>query len=1730
MSDRWFWEVGKLGLIASLAVAGSRSAIAQIVPDSTLGNERSVVVPINAQLEHIQGGALRGSNLFHSFQEFNVQNGHSAYFVNPALVENIFSRVTGTNVSEIFGTLGVLGEANLYLINPNGIIFGENASLDITGSFVATTASRLVFGDGSEYSAVNPEIPGMIINNVPIQISLQFEGEPAAIINLGNLSTGESLTLAGGNLDLEGELVAGEDLTLTAEDTVKIRDSENSHFIAAAGNNLLIQGNEKVDIFALHHAESGLFSGGDMVLRSNNAVIGDAHYYSGGSFRIEELDGDLGELESPNDPILRVRGDIFINAYRGASLHIFAGGKVEIPNGIQITGADVANGLTEIVTLSDGSTIEIDGKTNPTVDIRAGVDPTFIGNPLLTGTGVFIRPININASSSADINIGIIVTDIVLGNGGTVFLTNLYKPDLALQGGDITVDSIDPRDRFGGGSVIIDSRSNLNINGNVDVSAFRQGNNNYLGNGGNIDLLADGDIKIHSAENYLKSRGNLGGNITLSANGNIEISDNVIESYSYNSQQLNTTPTGGNIFLDAQSIFINNGTQLSTITLGQANAGNVIIQANHTVRFQGVNPQGKINAIGSAVEIGGVGNGGEINITTGILEFLDGAVISTYTSGQGNAGNVTINATNALNTNNFVRFQGEANSGGSRITSTVEETGVGDAGEINIITENLELLNGGRISNATQGQGSVGNINIQADFVHLQGTDNQGRKSRIISQVAPIGAGNAGNLNINTNILEISGGAKIENVTFGQGNGGNLDITAHDYIRIQEEDRHGNVSGIDNQVSRNIVGNAGEINIATGVLELLNGGEISTIIWGKGEGGNLTINASDRFNIKGENSYGLGSVLRSQVQTTEASSAGEIKIITGTLEVLDGGQISGSTVGLGNVSNLTINATDLVRFKGTNSQGRGSGIISQVEAIAVGNGGEININTEILEVLDGAAISINTKGQGNAGHVTINANNTVRIQGRSNRGVSGIVGEVEATGVGNGGEININTPTLQVLDGAFISTSIEGKGKAGNITLNAANTVRIQGEDRSGSRSRILSQVETTGIGNGGEVKISTEILEVLDGARIATDTFGQGNAGKIDVTANQLNLTQDSQVTSRTYSNSNAGNITLNVIDRLNIEGENSGLFTNTEPNSTGNGGDIFLQTDNLFLNNNAQISAATEGQGKAGDLNITANTLEANNGSQFRTNTITSKDAGDITLNIANNVRLTGNNTGLFAQTQGEGDAGDILVNTPELNLLQGAIIRASTSDRGNSGDITVNAPTSIFLGGNSQLSVETSNAGKAGNITLTTPNLTVEELARITATATATATTQQQGGSITVNASQMNLAGTVGIFAETQGQVPAGTLTLQPDNNQNNLDIDFQQGAQISASTSGSGTGGSLFVFAPDTIDISGDGTLAVETRSTGNAGNIEMRAANLNLSNGAKISASTSGEGQGGNIDLSIARHIQLSDRSTGILASTAADSRGNGGNINIQTAYLNAADGVEIGVNSQGMGTGGDIDIQGDRIDLNNSQITAETRSTQGGNIDLTVGDLLLMRHGSKISTTAGTAQAGGDGGNITINAENGFLVGPPGEDNDITANAFEGNGGNINITAQEIFGLKFRDQLTPRSDITASSEFGLDGTVQLNTLGIDPNNGLTNLPEDQNDPEVRQGCSQGGANSSSLTVQGIGGAPDNPDDMLTPEIDDEFISLDELETDGTIAENTIALPDEKRSPLAFSCQ
>jgi filamentous hemagglutinin family protein len=157
-----YLQFGLAGLLGWLIVSSltsktqAQQSNAQLNPDNTLGKESSVVTPIDVLSDRIEKGAIRGANLFHSFQEFNVDSGRSVSFANPAGIENILTRITGSNPSNILGKLRVEGTANLFLINPNGIFFGKNASLDIRGAFTATTANEIKLGEKGLFSATEP--------------------------------------------------------------------------------------------------------------------------------------------------------------------------------------------------------------------------------------------------------------------------------------------------------------------------------------------------------------------------------------------------------------------------------------------------------------------------------------------------------------------------------------------------------------------------------------------------------------------------------------------------------------------------------------------------------------------------------------------------------------------------------------------------------------------------------------------------------------------------------------------------------------------------------------------------------------------------------------------------------------------------------------------------------------------------------------------------------------------------------------------------------------------------------------------------------------------------------------------------------------------------------------------------------------------------------------------------------------------------------------------------------------------------------------------------------------------------------------------------------------------------------------------------------------------------------------------------------------------------------------
>jgi filamentous hemagglutinin family protein len=217
-------RVGTVALTSCVWLAGGDCAIAQIVPDETWGDEQSVVqenVINGAIVDLITQGATRGANLFHSFEQFDIGEEQSVYFDSPQGIENIFSRVKRNDASDILGTLGVNGGANLFLINPNGIIFGENAMLDVQGSFVATTANGIQFEEQGFFSTTQSEPPAPLLTVNPSAFlfnqitpgriesrSIAFAGVDSFGSPLSGLRVpdGQSLLLVGGDILIDGQI------------------------------------------------------------------------------------------------------------------------------------------------------------------------------------------------------------------------------------------------------------------------------------------------------------------------------------------------------------------------------------------------------------------------------------------------------------------------------------------------------------------------------------------------------------------------------------------------------------------------------------------------------------------------------------------------------------------------------------------------------------------------------------------------------------------------------------------------------------------------------------------------------------------------------------------------------------------------------------------------------------------------------------------------------------------------------------------------------------------------------------------------------------------------------------------------------------------------------------------------------------------------------------------------------------------------------------------------------------------------------------------------------------------------------------------------------------------------------------------------------------------------------------------------------------------------------------
>ena len=308
---------------------------AQLIPDNTLGIESSVVTSVDKLNDRIRGGAVRGDNLFHSFTEFNVGEGRGVDFVNSAGVDNIITRVTGSNISNILGKLGVLGDANLFLINPNGIILGKDARLDIAGSFLATTANGMVLGDKGIFNASSPQKSellsvkpsalffnqleaGQIINRSQ---ALGLSGENR-LVGL-EVSAGKTLAFVGGDVLIEG----GKITAYGSEGRIElgsVADDKGVVSLQFTSSGFELGYNQVADLGTVELRGGEIEHGGiPIIIKANPAIISGKVTFSPGS-RIdprEDRDIDEGniidvqEILSNIDTTILIEEEIYLSPF-----------------------------------------------------------------------------------------------------------------------------------------------------------------------------------------------------------------------------------------------------------------------------------------------------------------------------------------------------------------------------------------------------------------------------------------------------------------------------------------------------------------------------------------------------------------------------------------------------------------------------------------------------------------------------------------------------------------------------------------------------------------------------------------------------------------------------------------------------------------------------------------------------------------------------------------------------------------------------------------------------------------------------------------------------------------------------------------------------------------------------------------------------------------------------------------------------------------------------------------------------------------------------------------------------------------------------------------------------------------------------------------------------------------------------------------------------------------------
>jgi filamentous hemagglutinin family protein len=1349
----------RLGLFAICSIFGTLPQIAtaqHITVDGRLSPAQTLVGPnywIGANL-----GKQMGNNLFHSFSKFGLATNETTTFTGPSTVNNIIGRVTGSSMSSIDGKIqSNIAGANLYLINPNGIVFGPNATVNVSGSFHASSADYIKMSDGSRFQATNPSGSTLsfapptafgFLNATPGQITVNggplVNRLPQTKIAVGS---GRTLDLIGGPVTIDGG-VNGQVLSAPSG-TIRVTSVAGPGEVPAAkstGSKPTVASYGSVNI--TNNSKLDVTDGGSVFIRAGRLTI------DGGS----EINGDNSGSNAGGRLVLRADGKITISG--GATVHadtlrLGKADDISVKSGSLSMSSSTAEIRSTTTGPGDGGDISAKIAGALSIDGGAGIRTKSQGSTGNPGK-ITINASSLSLTNSAEIsnlNSESAKSGSVFVNTGTLSIENSGKISSNTSGsgtgGDISVNATTATIRD------VDS----------EISAGTSGR----GDAGTVQVSVLGNLSI------------------VGPPSNSTFSPDIIHFIGIGTvANPGSTGNAGNVFVSAGILSIAGLVgEVSSSALNSGAAGKVSVDVAGPLSIAG--PRGSFpTGIVAAAFQGGTGNAGDVAVRAGSLSIADEGEISATSAGIGVGGSVMVMTPGPL-----------LLTSGAQIAASALATQSGQGGSVTVDAGSLTVRGGAQIASTTAGLGKGGDVGVKiAGNVNLSGTAADGSASGISAAALPRSVGDAGQVVLRAGgAIALSGGAEVGSSTAGAGKGGTVQVVAEGALTLSDSG-----SAIVASATSTARGDAGSVGVMARQITIAGGAEIASSTAGPGKGGDVSVTVANGVTLSGAGPTGASRITTS-AELGSSGDAGQVALQAGGPIALSGGaEVASSTAGFGNGGSVTVTTPVALLLDGMGVGG--TRIAASADQGSRGGAGLLTVNAGSLTVQGGAQIASSTAGPGKGGDVSVMVANDVSLLGAGPAGVSGITTSAEPGSRGDAGQVALQAGgAIALSGGAEVASSTAGFGNGGSVAVTTPAALLLDGMGVGGTR--IAASADQGSRGGAGSLTVNVGSLTVQGGAQIASSTAGPGKGGDVSVMvangvsllgagpagvsrittsaepgsggdAGQVVLTAGgaialsggAEVASSTDGAGKGGTVQVTAHGPLSLSDPFSGIVALATKTASGDAGSVMAQAPQITIASGAQIASTTEGTGIGGSVDVTtpgalvldgagvantqiaasaigtasgpggpvtvnAGSLTIRGGAQIASSTAGPGKGGDVSVNVASDIALADPGSQITAQSTGSGDAGSINLSAVRLLMNNGAAIstEAETSTA-SARNITLNVRDFLYLV-SSKITTSVSNkTGSGGNIEID-PQFVILNHSRIIAEAI-----EGNGGNITIN----------------------------------------------------------------------------------------------------------------------------------------------------------------------------------------------------------------------------------------------------------------------------------------------------------------------------------------------------------------------------------------------------------